>query len=213
MAAALCGLFVVLYTDNTLVEKIVSRKVSPDFYLKNEFSSYLLDFKDHLNKILEFSSILKQLEREKVGTWLMSFENGQKKFTCPYLETYERLRVLFLVETGEVGIRTRNSVDFFGSRVIARERTDYGNFSLDYTPSYSLIMESDYNKLLEDGYVFNKVYNLYGLSLGRFVSDVFSGSGPVIVLRQGTALPQSFFDIAERYALVFLPFRYFLKKA
>ena len=60
---------------------------------------------------------------------------------------------------------------------------------------------------------FNKVYNANAFSLGRFVSDVFQGMGPVIILKEGASLSEQFFEIVERYSIPFMPVRYFLRKA
>jgi len=174
---------------------------------------YLQDFKEHLESLQKFSSILKELEKEKAGAWLMSLENGEKRFICPYTDTYNKLRAILLIETGSSGSRAVTTTKYFGNDVTRSEVVEYGGFYLDYIPSYSLIMESDYQKYLQEGYTFNKVYNANAFSLGRFVSDVFQGMGPVIILKEGASLSEQFFEIVERYSIPFMPVRYFLRKA
>ncbi len=210
--ALLSGLGVIVYTIDQDTQTIGSRKAAPGFSLRNRFYPYILQFKEHLKSTAEFSSILIELERENAGAWLMSMENGEKRFISPYLDLHERLKTLLLIETGNSGVKKAASKEFFGGTVLIGESVDYGNFFLDYIPSYSLIMESDYNKILQDGYTLNRVY-VSSFSLGRFVSDVFSGMGPVIVLKEGSAVPEKLFEITERYSISFMPVRYFLKRA
>ena len=63
---------------------------------------------------------------------------------------------------------------------------EYGGF-IWITSVVLADMESDYQRYLQEGYTFNKVYNANAFSLGRFVSDVFQGIGPVIVLKEGAS--------------------------
>ena len=53
---------------------------------------------------------------------------------------------------------------------------------------------------------------MHSISPGSFVSDVFAGSGPVVVLREGAVINQSFIETVERYSIPYLPVRYFDKR-
>ena len=213
LVALAFGLAAMIFTFYPAVQEVGSRKSSPDFSIRNSIFPYLQDFKKHLESVQKFSSILKELEKEKAGAWLMSLENGEKRFICPYTDTYNKLRAILLIETGSSGSRAVTTTKYFGNDVTRSEVVEYGGFYLDYIPSYSLIMESDYQKYLQEGYTFNKVYNANAFSLGRFVSDVFQGMGPVIILKEGASLSEQFFEIVERYSIPFMPVRYFLRKA
>jgi len=213
LVALVFGLAAMIFTLYPAVKEVGSRKSSPDFSIRNSIFPYLQDFKKHLESVQEFSSILKELEKEKAGAWLMSMENGEKRFICPYTDTYNKLRTLLLVETGSSGTRMVATTKYFGNDVTRSEVVEYGSFYLDYVPSYSLVMESDYQRYLQEGYTFNKVYNANAFSLGRFVSDVFQGMGPVIILKEGASLSERFFEIIERYLIPFMPVRYFLRKS
>ena len=110
------------------------------------------------------------------------------------------------------GIREHETVEFFGSTVTRMESIDYGAFRLTYLPGYTLVMESDYNSFLKEGFRFYRVHFMHSISPGSFVSDVFAGSGPVVVLREGGVINQSFIETVERYSIPYLPVRYFLIK-
>ncbi|MDD3460773.1 MAG: hypothetical protein PHW28_05710 [Mesotoga sp.] len=210
LIALIFGLLVILYVNLEALQNIGRRSAAPDFFLRNKFLPVLEGFKNHLEAVEEFSSVLKQLEKENVGPWIMSTENGVRTFVSPYFETFSRLQTLFVIESGKQGSRERETIDFFGSAVTRLEFIDYGAFRLSYIPGYTIVMESDFNSLQEEGFEFAKVHYMHSLSPGRFVSDVFSGSGPIVVLREGATISESFLQTVERYSIPFLPVRYFL---
>jgi len=210
LIALVCGLLVIVYVNFEAIQNVGRRSSAPDFFLRNRFLPLLESFKDHLEAVREFSSVLEQLERERVGPWIMSTENGVRTFICPYSEVFSKLQTLFVIETGKKGTREIETVDIFGNTVTKWESVDYGIFILSYVPGYTLVMESDYNSILEEGFEFGRVHFMNAFSPGRFVSDVFSGAGPVVVLREGTSVSQLFLQTVERYSIPFLPVRHFL---
>jgi hypothetical protein len=212
LIALICGLLVIVYMNFETIQNVGSRRATPDFFLRNSFIPLLERFKNHLEETKDFSSVLQQLEREGVGPWIMSAEKGIRTFTCPYKEVFSRLQTLFYIETGKNGIREHETVEFFGSTVTRMESIDYGAFRLTYLPGYTLVMESDYNSFLKEGFRFYRVHFMHSISPGSFVSDVFAGSGPVVVLREGGVINQSFIETVERYSIPYLPVRYFLIK-
>ncbi|WP_367356871.1 hypothetical protein [Mesotoga sp.] len=212
LIALVFGLLVILYVNFEGIQNVGRRSAAPDFFLRNRFLPVLEGFKDHLEAVREFSSVLKQLERERVGPWIMSTENGVRTFISPYSEVFSKLQTLFFIETGKKGSREIETVDLFGTTVTKLESVDYGVFILSYVPGYTLVMESDYNSILEEGFEFGSVHFMNSFSPGKFVSDVFSGAGPVVVLKEGTSVSQLFLQTVERYSIPFLPVRHFLIK-
>ncbi|MBN2218647.1 MAG: hypothetical protein JW697_00040 [Kosmotogaceae bacterium] len=212
LIALICGLLVILYMNFEILQNVGRRSAAPDFFLRNTFIPLLERLRNHLEETRELSSVLQQLERENVGPWIMSVEKGLRTFTCPYREVFSSLQALFLIETGKNGKREYETMEFFGNTVTRIESIDYGAFRLTYLPGYTLVMESDYNSMLEEGFRFDRVHFMHSISPGSFVSDVFAGSGPVVVLREGGAINQSFIEAVERYSIPYLPVRYFLMK-
>jgi len=210
LIALICGLLVILYVNFEAIQDVGRRSSAPDFFLRNRFLPVFEGFKNHLEAVREFSSVLKQLERERVGPWIMSTEDGVRTFISPYSEVFSELQTLFVIETGKKGVRERETVDLFGTTVTKWESVDYGIFILSYVPGYTLVMESDYNSILNDGFEFGRVHFMNSFSPGRFVSDVFSGAGPIVVLKEGASVSQLFLQTVERYSIPFLPVRHFL---
>ena len=187
------------------------RLPAPDFYLRNQWAPYIESFKKHLNGVSDFSAVLQKMETMGTGTWSVDLNHGLT-FVCPYLDEFENLKTVILIETGERGTASRESVNFFGSRATIMEDVTYSLFTLRYLPAYTLIDSGEFEELIGQGYNFETVVRVEEISPGRFLEDVMGGKGPVVVSDSGKGLTDDLVLVLEHYNLRPVEPRYFLKR-